>query len=257
MLILISPAKTLDFEHPAAVKQYSQPEYLQYSEQLMAECRQLTPSQIASLMKVSDKIAGLNAARFAQWRPPFSPDNAKQALYAFRGDVYTGLDADTMSETLVENAQQHLRILSGLYGLLKPLDLMQPYRLEMGIPLQNQKGTNLYQFWGNTLTEGINQALLGQPDKLIINLASNEYFKAVRPEKLSGQLISPVFKDAKNGQYKIISFYAKKARGLMARYLLEHPITKAEELQQFNRAGYYYCAAQSTANTPVFLREEQ
>ncbi|MCL1074019.1 peroxide stress protein YaaA [Shewanella dokdonensis] len=256
MLILISPAKTLDFEQPAMVSDYTQPEYLAYSEQLMSVCRELSPSQIASLMKVSDKIAGLNAARFAQWRPPFSTANAKQALYAFRGDVYTGLDADSMPASVVQAAQQHLRILSGLYGLLKPLDLMQPYRLEMGIPLVTAKGTNLYQFWGDVITDGINQALAQQGDDLVINLASNEYFKAVRPTRLTGRLISPVFKDAKNGQFKIISFYAKKARGMMARYLLEKKVTTLAELQQFNVAGYYYSEAQSTADSPVFLREE-
>ncbi|MFQ6370255.1 peroxide stress protein YaaA [Shewanella sp. YIC-542] len=257
MLILISPAKTLDFEQPAAVTDYSQPEYLTYSEALMAVCRKLTPADIASLMKVSDKIAGLNAARFAQWRPPFSLSNAKQALYAFRGDVYTGLDADGMSAEVVQAAQQHLRILSGLYGILRPLDLMQPYRLEMGRPLVTDKGANLYQFWGDVITDGINQALAAQEDDLLINLASNEYFKAVRPAKLQGRLVSPVFKDEKNGQYKIISFYAKKARGMMARYLLEHNITTLDGVLQFNEAGYYYCAEQSTAKAPVFLRDAQ
>ncbi|GGZ11883.1 peroxide stress protein YaaA [Shewanella fodinae] len=256
MLILISPAKTLDFENPAIVTDYSQPEYLAYSEQLMSVCRQLSPAQIASLMKVSDKIAGLNAARFAQWRPPFTTANAKQALYAFRGDVYSGLDADSMSESVVQAAQQHLRILSGLYGLLKPLDLMQPYRLEMGIPLATAQGANLYQFWGDVITDGINQALQQQGDDVIVNLASNEYFKAVRPAKLQGRLVSPVFKDAKNGQYKIISFYAKKARGMMARYLLQQSVTTMEGLKQFNSAGYYYSDTQSTPDAPVFLRDE-
>ncbi|MCH1924492.1 peroxide stress protein YaaA [Shewanella sp. C32] len=257
MLILISPAKTLDFETPAPVAEYSLPMFLDDSQVLIDVCRQLTPVQIAKLMSVSDKIAGLNAARFASWQQPFTLGNAKQALFAFKGDVYTGLDAESLPAALVLRAQKRLRMLSGLYGLLKPLDLMQPYRLEMGTQLENPRGKNLYEFWGSEITNAINHALPKDEPELIVNLASNEYFKAVKPKLLNGNLVAPVFKDCKNGQYKIISFYAKKARGMMARWILEHDITDAEQLKQFDVAGYYYSAEQSTPQAPVFLREEQ
>ena len=257
MLILISPAKTLDFETPAPVAEYSLPVFLDNSQALIEVCRDLTPLQIAALMKVSDKIAGLNAARFASWQQPFTLANSKQALYAFKGDVYTGLDAESLSDDVVHRAQKRLRMLSGLYGLLKPLDLMQPYRLEMGTQLENPRGKNLYEFWGDEITNAINHALPSDEPELIVNLASNEYFKAVKPKQLQGNLVSPVFKDCKNGQYKIISFYAKKARGMMARWLLENNVTEVEQLTQFDVAGYYYSAEQSTAKAPVFLREEQ
>lgn len=257
MLILVSPAKTLDYDNPAAVSEYSLPQFLEHSSELIQVCRELTPANIASLMKVSDKIAGLNAARFAEWQPDFTPENAKQALYAFRGDVYTGLDADSLAPETVARAQQHLRILSGLYGLLRPLDLMQAYRLEMGTSLVNPRGSNLYAFWGDIITDAINQALVQQGDDIVVNLASNEYFKAVKPKQVAGRIITPVFKDCKNGQYKVISFYAKKARGMMARYLLELEEQSLERLKAFNSAGYYYSEAESSPGSPVFLREEQ
>ncbi|WP_394494120.1 peroxide stress protein YaaA [Shewanella sp. ENK2] len=257
MLVLVSPAKTLDFETKANTASFTQPTLLDHSQQLINVCRELTPIDIASLMKVSDKIAGLNAARFIEWQPNFTLDNAKQAMFAFRGDVYTGLDADSMSEKEVSKAQQHLRILSGLYGLLKPLDLMQAYRLEMGTSLANPKGKNLYTFWGDVITDEINQAVAEQEDDIIVNLASNEYFKAVKPKKLNATLITPAFKDCKNGQYKVISFYAKKARGLMARYIIENDIKSLAGLQQFDVDGYYYSEELSTPAAPVFLREER
>ena len=257
MLILVSPAKTLDFDNPAGTNSYSMPTLLDQSEQLIDVCRQLTPTDIASLMKVSDKIAGLNVARFSSWHKEFTPDNAKQAVFAFRGDVYTGLDADTLSEESLQKAQQQLRILSGLYGLLKPLDLMQAYRLEMGTRLVNDRGTNLYQFWGDIITEELNKTIDEQAEEFVVNLASNEYFKAVKPKKLKANLITPVFKDRKNGQYKVISFFAKKARGMMVRYILDNNVTSLEGLTQFDTAGYYYSEKDSTVNEPVFLREEQ
>ncbi|BCV41763.1 peroxide stress protein YaaA [Shewanella algae] len=257
MLILVSPAKTLDYDNPAAVSEYSLPQFLEHSSELIQVCRDLTPANIASLMKVSDKIAGLNAARFAEWQPDFTPENAKQALYAFRGDVYTGLDADSLAPETVARAQQHLRILSGLYGLLRPLDLMQAYRLEMGTSLANPRGNNLYAFWGDIITDAINQALAQQGDDIVVNLSSNEYFKAVKTKQVDGRIITPVFKDCKKGQYKVISFYAKKARGMMARYLLEQEEQSLERLRAFNSAGYYYSEAESSTDTPVFLREEQ
>lgn len=257
MLILVSPAKTLDFELPPLTQVYSQPDFLTYSQELIQVCRQLTPTDIATLMKVSDKIAGLNAARFGEWRPDFSLDNAKQAIFAFRGDVYTGFDADTLSEDEIARTQSQLRILSGLYGLLRPLDLIMPYRLEMGTALSNPKGKNLYEFWGETLTQAVNETLAETSSDIIVNLASNEYFKAIKPKKLQGQLISPIFKDCKNGQYKVISFFAKRARGMMARYLITHQINTLDELKAFNVAGYYYSEEQSSPINPTFLREEQ
>ncbi|WP_028762780.1 peroxide stress protein YaaA [Shewanella colwelliana] len=257
MLILVSPAKTLDYDSPASTQAYTVPDLLQHSQELIGVCRELTPADIASLMKVSDKIAGLNAARFASWQPDFTLNNAKQALFAFRGDVYTGLDADNLSPESLARAQNQLRILSGLYGLLRPLDLMQAYRLEMGTRLANPRGSNLYQFWGDIVTEQVNSALAEQGDEIIVNLASNEYFKAVKPKLLKGQLITPVFKDKKNGQYKVISFFAKKARGMMVRYMLDNEVNSIEQLIKFDVAGYYYSDTESSSNEPVFLREEQ
>ncbi|ABO22964.1 peroxide stress protein YaaA [Shewanella loihica] len=257
MLILVSPAKTLDYETPASTQTFTMPALLEHSEALIKVCRELTPADIASLMKVSDKIAGLNAARFAEWHRDFNLDNAKQALFAFRGDVYTGLDADTLSEGSLARAQQHLRILSGLYGLLRPLDLMQAYRLEMGTKLANDRGANLYQFWGDIVTQEVNKALAEQGDDILVNLASNEYFKSVKPKQIQGQVITPIFKDKKNGQYKVISFFAKKARGMMVRYMLDNKVSRYEELLKFDTAGYYYSEADSSVNEPVFLREEQ
>lgn len=240
MLIIISPAKTLDYESPLATTRYTQPELLDHSAQLMEYCRELTPAQIGSLMKISDKLAGLNAARFAEWQPNFTPQNARQAILAFKGDVYTGLHAEDFSEQDFDFAQQHLRMLSGLYGLLRPLDLMMPYRLEMGIKLHNAKGSDLYSFWGDLLTEKLNQQLKEQGDDVLINLASDEYFKAVKPAKLDGQLIKPVFLDEKGGKFKIISFYAKKARGLMSRFIIQNQLTQPEQLKDFNLEGYFF-----------------
>lgn len=257
MLIVVSPAKTLDYDSPLATETFTQPELTDHSAELIEVCRELTPVQIASLMKVSDKIAGLNAARFAEWQPEFTTDNARQAILAFKGDVYTGLAAETMGDAQFAYAQQHLRMLSGLYGLLRPLDLMQPYRLEMGTKLANLRGANLYQFWGNIITDKVNQALAEQGDDTLINLASNEYFKAVKVKQVAGKIITPVFKDCKNGTYKVISFYAKKARGMMARYIIDNQVDSVEKLKQFDAAGYYFVPAESTATELVFKREEQ
>ncbi|MBF8999298.1 MULTISPECIES: peroxide stress protein YaaA [Vibrio] len=257
MLIVVSPAKTLDYDSPLPTERHTLPEFIEHSAELIDVCKKLSPQDIAQLMKVSDKIAGLNVARFAQWSTQFDFDNSRQAIFAFKGDVYTGLDAESLSEDDLEYAQNHLRMLSGLYGLLKPLDLMQPYRLEMGTKLANPRGTNLYQFWGNIITDKINQTLKEQDEEVLINLASNEYFKAVKPKAVAGDVVTPVFKDCKNGQYKVISFYAKKARGMMARYIIENKIESVQELQNFDTAGYYYVPAESTATELVFKREEQ
>ncbi len=259
MLMVVSPAKTLDYTSPLATETATQPEFIPQSAELIDVCRTLTPVDISSLMKVSDKIAGLNAARFADWSTTFNADNARQAILAFKGDVYTGLAAETLTEDDFQWAQANLRILSGLYGLLKPLDLMQPYRLEMGTKLGNAKGTNLYQFWGTALSEKLNSVFAekGESSPVLLNLASNEYFKAVKPKVLDAKVITPVFKDCKNGQYKIISFYAKKARGLMVRYVIDNRIEAPEAIKDFDVAGYYFSEEESTATEWVFKREEQ
>ena len=228
---------------------------LAHSAELIEKCRQLTPADIASLMKVSDKIAGLNAARFAEWSTNHNTDNSRAAVLAFKGDVYTGLEAENFSENELAWAQNHLRMLSGLYGVLKPLDLMQPYRLEMGTKLINNKGKDLYQFWGNTITDTLNNDLAEINSEVLINLASNEYFKSVKIKALNAKVITPVFKDFKNGQYKIISFYAKKARGLMAKYIIENKINDINALKKFNYAGYYFSEADSSAKELVFKRD--
>ncbi|PRO71483.1 peroxide stress protein YaaA [Alteromonas alba] len=257
MLVVVSPAKNLDYESSVPVSEYTQPELLDDASTLAEECKELSPAQLGSLMKISDKLATLNANRFAEFSVPFTDDNARQALFAFNGDVYTGLDAQSLSDEDIAYAQQHLRILSGLYGVLRPLDLMQAYRLEMGTKLENSRGKNLYEYWDNRITKVLNEALEAQGDNVLINLASNEYFKSVKKAALDGMIITPVFKDKKNGQYKIISFFAKKARGLMARYIIQHQVKDVDGLKAFDTAGYYYSEEQSTTTELVFLREEQ
>jgi cytoplasmic iron level regulating protein YaaA (DUF328/UPF0246 family) len=256
MLLVVSPAKNLDFESPLPTDKFSQPELLDHSQKLMNYCQKLTPADISTLMGISDKLAGLNAARFGEWSMPFTVENSRQALLAFNGDVYTGLDAKTFTEADFDFAQQHMRILSGLYGLLKPLDLMQAYRLEMGTRLANDRGTNLYQFWGSIITNSLNEALAQQGDGVLINLASNEYFKSVKKKELNGEIITPAFKDWKNGQFKMISFFAKKARGLMARYIIENRLTDKEQLKSFDVAGYQYSEELSQGNDWVYTRKE-
>lgn len=257
MLITLSPAKTLDYTRPLATERYTQPALLDHASELIALCQRLTPAQIASLMGISDKLADLNAGRFSEWQPDFTPENARQALLAFKGDVYTGLAADDFSEADFDFAQQHLRMLSGLYGVLRPLDLMQPYRLEMGTRLENKAGKDLYHFWGDTLTEHLNQALRAQGDDILVNLASDEYFKSVNVKKLDGTLVKPVFLDEKNGKFKVISFYAKKARGLMSRFMIKNRLTQVEQLQDFNLEGYFFAEYGATEQELVFKRHEQ
>lgn len=254
MLTVISPAKTLDFDTPAHTDTFTEPRFLAQSQQLIAQLKKLSTQEIAGLMKISDKLAGLNMARFQQWETPFTVKNAKQAVLAFKGDVYTGLDAETLDQPGLDFAQQHLRILSGLYGVLRPLDLMQPYRLEMGTPFQNEAGKDLYSFWGDTLRESL-QSESALQDGILINLASNEYFKAINAKKLDATIITPVFKDWKNGQYKMISFYAKKARGLMSRYIIEQQIDSPEQLKQFDSEGYRYSEEMSQKTDWVFIRD--
>lgn len=232
-------------------------ELLDHSQQLIDVARKLSAPQIGKLMGISDKLADLNATRFHDWQPNFTPENARQAILAFKGDVYTGLQAETFSEADFDFAQQHLRMLSGLYGVLRPLDLMQPYRLEMGIRLENAKGKDLYQFWGDIITDKLNEALAAQGDQVVINLASDEYFRSVKPKKLNAELIKPVFLDEKNGKFKVISFYAKKARGLMSRYIIENRLTKPEQLADFNSEGYFFDEAASGNGELVFKRHQQ
>ena len=257
MLILISPAKTLDYQSELATTRYTQPELLDYSQQLIAEARKLSAPQIASLMSISDKLADLNATRFHDWQPDFTPENARQAILAFKGDVYTGLEAETFSEEDFDFAQQHLRMLSGLYGVLRPLDLMQPYRLEMGIRFANAKGKDLYSFWDEIITDKLNQALAAQGDNVVVNLASDEYFKAVKPKALNAEIVKPVFLDEKNGKFKVISFYAKKARGLMSRYIIQNRLTRPEQLTGFDLDGYQFDEAASKGAELVFTRSER
>ena len=256
MLSVISPAKTLDFETPSTTNDVTQPDFLAQSQTLIDTLRDYSPQQISDLMGISDKLAGLNAARFEEWQPPFTLDNAKPAAQAFQGDVYTGLQAEAFSKKENHYAQSHLRILSGLYGLLRPLDLIQPYRLEMGTKLPNSAGKDLYAFWKPVLTPALNDAIAASGSNVLVNLASNEYFKAVDTKQLNARVITPVFKDEKNGSFKIISFYAKKARGLMSAWLIQHQINEPDSLKEFDVAGYQFDAASSQGDSFVFTRRE-
>lgn len=257
MLALISPAKTLDYQTALPTDQFTLPRLLPQSEQLIADCRKLSSSDIANLMKVSEKIAQLNRERFHDWQADFSFANARQAIFAFKGDVYTGLDAYDLEQPALEFAQQHLRMLSGLYGLLRPLDLMMPYRLEMGTKLANIAGHNLYEFWGDQITDLINADLAQAQSEILVNIASDEYYKAVQAKRIRAEIVKPVFLDQKHGQYKVISFYAKKARGLMARYMIENQLSRIDELKAFNLDGYYFDALSSSSGELVFKRDEQ
>ncbi len=256
MLILLSPAKALDYQTPPHVATHTMPAFLKHSESLIKQLRKLSPADIANLMDLSDQLALLNFNRYADWHLPFTPENAKQAVLAFDGDVYDGLAARTMSAEDLDFAQQHVRILSGLYGILKPLDLMQPYRLEMGTKFANKAGKDLYAFWGETLLDTINAELDAMPHPVAINLASEEYFKAAVGRKFKGRLIQPVFEDWKNGKYKIISFYAKRARGLMTRYAVLNRLTDPEALKGFDSDGYVFAAEASDDSTWVFRRRQ-
>lgn len=257
MLTLISPAKTLDFETPAVTELHTQGEFLEHSADLIDQLKLQSPEDISVLMKLSAKLSELNVQRYHDWCVPFNADNAKAAILAFKGDVYTGLNAESFSEADFVYSQSHLAILSGLYGLLRPLDLIQAYRLEMGTRFTNNRGANLYSFWGSIITDEINLRLAASDSQILVNLASNEYFKAVKVKQLNAELITPVFKDEKNGQYKIISFYAKKARGLMAAYIIQNKVKTVEDLCQFDIAGYQFVAAESDAQTITFKRSEQ
>lgn len=254
MLIFLSPAKSLDYKTPPHVATHSMPAYLKQSETLIKQLRKLSLADIANLMDLSDPLALLNFNRYADWALPFTPENAKQAVLAFDGDVYDGLSAKTLSADDLDFAQQQVRILSGLYGILKPLDLMQPYRLEMGTRFANKAGKDLYAFWGERLLDAINAELAGMPRPVAINLASEEYFKAALGRKINGTVIQPVFEDWKNGKYKIISFYAKRARGLMTRYAVLNRLSGPEGLKNFDDDGYAFEPSVSDETSWVFRR---
>ena len=255
MLIVISPAKTLDYDTPLKTKTFTQPDYLDRSQQLITRMREFSSRDISELMNVSTKIADLNFDRYKSWRKKFTQENARQAILAFKGDVYTGLDAESFSAKDFKFAQAHLRVLSGLYGLLRPLDLMQPYRLEMGTKLSTKQGKNLYEFWDTQITDGLNQQLKKIKSEYLINLASNEYFKSVKPKQLNAEIIVPEFKDYKNGQYKMLGVYAKKARGTMSRFIIQNQLSDPEGIKDFNEDGYSFNKKLSKDNHWVFTRK--
>ena len=255
MLIVISPAKKLDFT-PVTAPNPSQPQMLDHAAELLESLKALSPQDVCGLMGLSDSLGALNYERFQAWQRPFTADNAKPAVLAFKGDVYQGLDAETMTDDQLTWAQDHLRILSGLYGLLRPMDLMQPYRLEMGTKFANQRGKDLYAFWGSIITDEINKLLATSSSPVLVNLASNEYFKSIQHKDISGRIITPVFMDKKDDKYKIISFYAKKARGLMSAYIIKNKISAVEDIKQFDSDGYSYNAAMSEGDSWVFTRQQ-
>ena len=254
MLIVLSPAKTLDYDTPATTDRHTMPDFVDHSAELIDTLKQLSPAQVGSLMQISDVLAVLNVGRYASWSKRFTRENAKQAILAFNGDVYEGLDAPSLTVQQLDYAQSHIRILSGLYGVLRPLDLMQPYRLEMGTRLANQRGKDLYAFWGNLVTEALNEAAVARKSAALVNLASEEYFKAVKRRLLNVPVITPVFEDWKGGRYKVISFYAKRARGLMARHAAVNGIRQPEKLKEFDAEGYAFNHAASSDTTWIFRR---
>lgn len=256
MLIVISPAKSLDFKTPPVIEDYTIPEFLTESEKLIGRLRTLTPKKISALMGISDDLGELNFQRFQSWHLPFTPENAKQAILAFNGDVYQGMQAVTLSEEKLKLTQSKLRILSGLYGVLKPLDLIQPYRLEMGTKLRYYKSTDLYAFWNQLIVKKINEAVAESGSNVLVNLASAEYFKSIDRKKLKAALVTPDFKEYKNGDYKMVSIFAKRARGLMSRFIIENDITDPADLVAFDTEGYAFNPRLSKSGNPVFTREQ-
>ncbi len=257
MLFLLSPAKSLDYDTPAGDVPHTQPLFTRQSAELIGILRGYSPQQIAELMDLSDQLAGLNVARYLAWSPKFTARNSKQAVLAFNGDVYEGLDAKTLKAEDLSWAQEHVCILSGLYGVLRPLDWMQPYRLEMGTTLENPQGRNLYKFWGSQIADYLNERLAADISPVVVNLASQEYFKAVDRKALKARVIECVFEDWKGGKYKVISFLAKRARGLMARYAATKHLTTPKQLEKFNLEGYAFDAAVSEPERLVFRRKVQ
>ncbi|HQO28354.1 MAG TPA: peroxide stress protein YaaA [Accumulibacter sp.] len=254
MLLVISPAKALDFKTPPVVTTFSQPRFLDQSQQIIDRLRQFSPAELASLMKISDPLAVLNATRYGEWQQPFTVENAKQAALAFDGDVYDGLQALTLTADDWQFAQQHLRILSGLYGVLRPLDLIQPYRLEMGTLLANARGRDLYAFWGERLTDILNDDLRAVEANQLVNLASQEYFKSIVAKKIAVSVVQPVFEDWNGGRYRIISFHAKRARGLMARFIIDNRLRDVSALRDFAVDGYRYVTESSDDKVCLFRR---
>ncbi|PID45915.1 MAG: hypothetical protein CSB47_06300 [Proteobacteria bacterium] len=256
MLITLSPSKGQDFSVPMPDADYSIPAQLDQSLILIDELRQYAPPQIESMMNISENLALLNFERFQQFQTPFNTDNARPALFAFKGDVYGGIDSASFTRDDLAYAQEHLRILSGLYGALRPMDLIQPYRLEMKTRLKNPRGENLYEFWGNRITDKLNEALAQQEQAVLVNLASNEYYKSVKPKQINGRILNIDFKETKDGKTRIVAVYAKKARGMMADFILRNRIESPEGIQDFDRAGYQYAPALSTADRWVFERPQ-
>ncbi len=254
-MFLLSPAKALDYETPPHIKTHTQPLFVPQASELIDVLREKSPQQIAELMDLSDQLSGLNVARYQAWRPKFTAQNAKQAVLAFDGDVYGGLDAKTLGEAELDWLQQHLCILSGLYGVLRPLDWMQPYRLEMGTRLVTHKGKNLYQFWGRQIAQYLNERAQADKTPVVINLASEEYFKVVDRKALLPRVVTCAFEERKGDQYKVVSFFAKRARGLMVRHAVQHRITRVEQLKDFAQEGYRFAPAASEPDHLVFRRD--
>ncbi|ROT45592.1 peroxide stress protein YaaA [Pusillimonas sp. NJUB218] len=257
MLVLLSPAKKLDYDSPVRTTKHTQPLFVEQAQGLIDVLKQKSASEIAGLMSLSDNLASLNVERYAAWTPKFTQTNSRQAVLAFNGDVYEGLEAPTLNEGQLDWAQQHVAILSGLYGVLRPLDLMQPYRLEMGTRLATEKGRNLYDYWGSEIAKYLNARLAEQGADTIVNLASEEYFKSVDQKTLKARIVQCVFQDEKNGSWKVISFHAKRARGLMARYIIENQITDSAKLKGFDAEGYAFHADASSDLKLVFRRPER
>ena len=254
MLAILSPAKTLDYQTPLTTNKSTQADFKTESKELIATLRKFAPAQIGSLMKISDNLAELNHRRYAEWQNQASNNNARPALFAFKGDVYLGLDAQTLGARDINFAQKHLRVLSGLHGLLRPLDLIQPYRLEMGTRLATRRGSNLYQFWGNKVTDNINKTLAQQTSKVLINLASNEYYQVIQAERVEGRILNINFKELRDGKYRFVSFAAKRARGLMARYMIDNRITRPSQLRRFDVDRYTFNEALSRDDEWIFTR---
>jgi len=254
MLILISPSKTLDFDIPEKAINPSQPEFLAEAQLLVDKLKKFNPKKLQELMHINLKLADLNAARYMDWCQPFTEENARQALLVFKGEVFTGLNSEDLSSDDLQFSQDHLRILSGLYGVLRPLDLIQAYRLEMGTKLKTRRGKNLYQFWGNKITNSINTALKNSGQNILVNLASNEYFNSIDKKKLDAEVYTPTFKDYKNGTYKFLTVYCKRARGMMTQFIIKNKITEVEKLKLFDDDGYYYNDNLSEVRNWVFTR---
>ncbi len=256
MIITLSPSKGQDFDSPTPSTIYTLPEQLEDSQLLVNEAKKLDMEAVRELMDVSENISNLNVQRFQDWSMPFDTNNAKAALFAFKGDVYSGIQKDKYDDGDLTYAQEHLRILSGLYGALRPMDLIQPYRLEMKTKLPNPRGDNLYQFWGESITEKLNESLKDQEEKTLVNLASNEYYKSVKPKMIDGKILNISFKEVKEGKSRILAVYAKKARGMMTDFILRNRIERSEDIKDFGTAGYSFSKAESSDNQWVFTRPQ-